>query len=366
MTGRRRHGALGGWVPLGAVCIGVYASPAQAAPQRRDTGPLFTPVDTGQGAAATARALAAKGDCAHALASFDIALRSTIDMTIRRDRGLCHEALGNAFPAMDDYRAYLTVSPDAADADDIRARLERLETQTGVGGPSTVPVEKKKSAEDVPDEPAQIGDVTIQTSDTGKRTKEAHVSYEAEEDSYHKYDQAMTSPLRRGTGAIFGAYGEGLALGFGGNAGIGGGEGFFTPGFEIGVSVRWYLSQVSGFNFQLGYVNYEFEAIGTTEAAGGVALSVAYEARIRLDQYATHAIVLGPAFEYQYISEAQGGGANIMIPEGRVGYRVILGYGVGLELVADAGFPIFAPNTGGIYTTNYPIVGGTGSVLLAF
>ena len=51
------------------------------------------------------------GDCAGAIEVFDAALRSSIDSTLHRDRGLCHEKLGHAYPAIDDYRAYLTARP---------------------------------------------------------------------------------------------------------------------------------------------------------------------------------------------------------------------------------------------------------------
>ncbi len=80
-----------------------------------------------EGFAAAARARMRNGDCAGALDPFDQALVSSVDPTLRRDRGLCHEKLGDTFPAIDDFRVYLTASPDAADADNIRQRLARLE-----------------------------------------------------------------------------------------------------------------------------------------------------------------------------------------------------------------------------------------------
>ncbi|HVJ93924.1 MAG TPA: hypothetical protein VM580_29245, partial [Labilithrix sp.] len=91
------------------------ASSAQAQPKSPGASPArsssqFTlrREEAGGAAAQTARARARAGDCAAALPLFDAAIRSTIEPTLRRDRGLCHQNLGNAFPAMDDYRAYLT------------------------------------------------------------------------------------------------------------------------------------------------------------------------------------------------------------------------------------------------------------------
>src|ERR1019366_6133794 len=81
--------------------------------------------------AGNARARMRAGDCEGALASFDLALStSNQDPTLYRDRGLCHEKLGHPFPAVDDYRVYLTDVPDAPDAPAIRERLARLEDET--------------------------------------------------------------------------------------------------------------------------------------------------------------------------------------------------------------------------------------------
>ncbi len=358
MLRRKGPSALGASLCLVAT-LGA-ARRADAGPQRRDNGPLFTQIDTGQGAAATARSLAAKGDCARALPLFDAALRSTIDMTIRRDRGLCHEALGNPFPAMDDYRAYLTVSPDAPDAPAIRQRLERLETATGVGGPSVNG--PAGSAEAIPTEKADMmsepgGAVT---TDTGKRKAVSRTSYDDEENAYRRYDQSMSSPLRKGTGGIFGVYGEGIAIQTGAAAGLTLPQ--FTPGFEVGASVRWAFSQVSTVLFQLGYVGYEFSAVGVTSNVGGVDLGAGYEARIALDQYATHCLLFEPVVEYQYISGGSAGGSlNIFIPQGRIGYRGIIGYGFGLELLGDVGASIFT-----VSVPVRPTFGGTAALLVAF
>src|SRR5579859_4924208 len=82
--------------------------------------------------ASDARKRMAAGDCEGALASFDAALRtsSTTDPTLYRDRGQCHEKLEHPYPAMDDYREYLTDAPDAPDAESFRTRLAQLEDET--------------------------------------------------------------------------------------------------------------------------------------------------------------------------------------------------------------------------------------------
>jgi hypothetical protein len=345
---------------LAAISVCVLAPvPAQAAPKRRDEGPLFTQVDTGQAAAAEARALAAKGQCEKALPVFDRALRSSIDVAVMRDRGLCQEQLGHPFPASDDYRAYLTAMPDAQDASDIQDRLDRLEVQTGVGGPASNPA-PHRSAEDVPDERALADESAPGTSDTGKRKAVAKKTYDEEEAAYHRYDQAMSSPLRRGTGGIFGIYTDGRGSTTSGNT---------VPSFELGASIRWSFSQVSTLYGQIGYVTYQESGVdgvaSTGISASGLALGIGYEIRIRLDEGATNAFLLGPIVEYQYITNGNTNQAlNFLIPEGKLGYRHIFGYGFGLELTGDVGTTVVLQSQNG--GVNGVIWGGSLALLLSF
>src|SRR5258708_900192 len=99
------------------------AAPPGAGPQTgKPSSSQFTlrREEAGGPDASVARGRARAGDCAGALPAFDAAIRLTIEPTLRRDRGLCHEKLGDPFPAIEDYRAYLTARPDAPDADQIR------------------------------------------------------------------------------------------------------------------------------------------------------------------------------------------------------------------------------------------------------
>lgn len=89
--------------------------------------PGFNP---GTADAEKARELAAQGNCSAALAHFDTAaVRLRTDATIRRDRGKCHDQLGNPMPAIEDYRAYLSMAPNAPDAFKIQQRLDALEKE---------------------------------------------------------------------------------------------------------------------------------------------------------------------------------------------------------------------------------------------
>ncbi len=119
-------------------------SPGQAQPganRKYKPQPLNLHKELAAGGAAYAadgRKRMAAGDCEGALTSFDAALRTASDdPTLYRDRGLCHEKLGHPYPAIDDYREYLTDAPSAPDAEGIRTRLTQLEDETSGRAPSS-------------------------------------------------------------------------------------------------------------------------------------------------------------------------------------------------------------------------------------
>lgn len=116
----------------------------------------------GEADAATARQLASSGRCEAALALFDSAIEARSgDAALRRDRGLCHERLAHPAPAIDDYRAYLSMQPTAPDAGPIRARLDALEQSepevtplpggAGDGAGEDVPDARRRSARGLPE-----------------------------------------------------------------------------------------------------------------------------------------------------------------------------------------------------------------------
>ncbi len=106
---------------LAALGLVTFAVPAAAQTQG------FNP---GRADAEKARELAAQGNCGAALTRFDTAVvRLRTDPTVRRDRGKCHDQLGNPMPAIEDYRAYLSMAPNAPDAFKIRQRLDALESE---------------------------------------------------------------------------------------------------------------------------------------------------------------------------------------------------------------------------------------------
>ncbi|HXX67022.1 MAG TPA: tetratricopeptide repeat protein [Polyangiaceae bacterium] len=87
-----------------------------------------------------ARDRMSSGDCAGALDAFDQALEEQrSDPSLYRDRGTCHDRLGHPYPAIEDYRMYLTLAPDATDAAAVRSRLHELQDQVAGRVPSSAP-----------------------------------------------------------------------------------------------------------------------------------------------------------------------------------------------------------------------------------
>ena len=110
--------------------------PPPTPPQSQSQAPAkkwkATPLNLHEGSsnfANVGRARMRAGDCDGAIDAFDAALETSLDASIHRDRGICHEKLGHPYPAIDDYQEYLTANNDAPDADDIRLRLRRLQDQ---------------------------------------------------------------------------------------------------------------------------------------------------------------------------------------------------------------------------------------------
>ncbi len=170
--------------------------------------------------ASAARARMRNGDCAGALDDFDLALQSATDPTLNRDRGLCHERLGDPYPAIDDYRVYVTAAPDAADAEGIRQRLQRLEMDV---------YKHSSESTDAPDQGGASG-ASSGSSGGAKASVSASVTVgdepkrDAMEEVEHDHDELQSS-VRAGTGF-------GLAPFFSEQK-------WFTPNSNFGDSTTW-------------------------------------------------------------------------------------------------------------------------------
>lgn len=332
---------------------------APKAPAPKGGGSSFTLSHTGNAAADAAHARVAAGDCKGALDHFDEALRKGDDPVLRRDRGACHEQLGNVFPAIDDYRAYLAAMPAAADADKIREHLKALEdaapkdelhsgkaaydTEMRGGVGSVPPAGKPTTTKDEPP-PRELTE-----ADKGKSL--SVIEYEDKRDA-----ETRNGALREGTGPILGAY---FFPRYWARKSFG-----FSQG--LGLALRYSFSRVSTLVGELGYTT--LRATGTASSMGGLQLFVGYEARIPLDHWASNHIVLGGGAGYEDVKQdASGIIFRSIMARGRAGYRHVFGPNVGLEFTADGGVAVtFAAGGGAAGAQLTPVVGGQVGFVVGF
>lgn len=278
--------------------------------------------------AARARSLAAQGKCSDALDAFDEALRHTTDATLYRDRGKCHDQLDHRFPAIDDYRAYLTAMPAAKDADAIRTRLDELEAQVppeqrklGQGGDFEVEMRGGVGAYDRSERTAK----QQQEDDTAKAANDNRPLREIE-DTEKRDREAKASPLRDGKGPI---------LGF-----------FVMPRYwtsdtfrvsqSYGVALRYSLGAVSTIISEIAYVNAS--SGGTVSQLGGIGVFIGYEARVSLDHWSSNHLLFGGGIEYENDKQGVTGFVySTFIPRARIGWRHTFSKAIGLEVTGDGG-----------------------------
>lgn len=323
--------------------VAAAAPPPPAGGPRQSSSQFALRREEAGGADATvARQRARAGDCAGALPAFDNAVNLTIEPTLRRDRGLCHEKLGHPFPAIDDYRSYLTARPDAPDADQIRDRLARLEEATAgktadsyreddgvhAGGSFSLGTQGGKTA----------GSSGSSSSRAREKREEKVLGPKAgeKEHGYDYYasqekiaDAAENSPLRYGTGWAVGPFLQLPRYFFAdGNTS--------DSGFAVGASIRYAWSPSMTFLIEGGYVG--FGTTGEIGKLGGPLAFVGIEYRIPLNTYASDQLFLGvgPGFEH-YENSRLKTGLNVVNGRGRFGYRHVFGPSIGLELGVDGG-----------------------------
>lgn len=341
------------------------APPSNAGPARSSSQFTLRREEAGGADASLARQRARAGDCAAALPAFDTAIKGTIEPTLRRDRGLCHEKLGSPFPAIDDYRAYLTERPDAPDADQVRDRLAHLEES--VGGASSAGLRERDASLQT------SGSFSAGTSDGS--TERARTSARASEDlgprpgereqGFDHYvaeerlaDSADASPLRSGTGWAVGPFLM-VPRYFVGDAGISN-EG----GFAVGATLRYAWSPTMMFVAEFGYAGVG--TAGRASSLGGPLVFAGVERRIPLDRLAGNQLLLGvgPGFERYTVSSSRLA-LNILEVRARLGYRHVFGPAVGLEVLFDGGI-VYAKANGGESGKIGGVVGGSTALVIGF
>lgn len=314
--------------------------------------------DLAGGSAEMGRTKAREGDCVAALDHFDRAISVHPDPALRRDRGICHDKLNHPYPAIKDYRAYLSERPDAPDADQIRTRLGALEGSVGI------------SKEDNKGDPANVADTPAQRTALENLIDEERLS-----------DDAATSPLRRAPGFSLGVYG-GIRSYFGsGKSSVKADgtivpqvNGFFDTGhsddlnYEVGITGRYSLGAYFDILAQGGLVSTG--KVGSTSASSGPGFLLAGQLRIPFGKYSSDQLLVAFGPGYERYSNKITATASVINVLGRVGYRHVFGHNLGLELAGYGGLAHFtfvdAPVPANIDDVNVGILGLQLNVLLGF
>jgi hypothetical protein len=295
-----------------ALAAALFAGEARAQ-RAADPLPPPPPPTVDAGSASTGNAASPGAPCARSLDALDRAIVVSIEPTLRRDRGLCHEHLGHPYPAVDDYRAYLMARPDAPDADDVRSRLERLEAETGIVAKDAAVHEEAGGRRMRSRARDKAGEGTGRTLADNERDERLDT-------------EAAASPLRRGKGLVLG-----IELDFThvGKETVGWTE-------TLGVDLRYSVSKVSTLLLEVGFAYAS--STGAASSLGGSAAAVGYEARIGLDSRLDDALLLGVTLGYQGLTQ-RGTGLHytVVLPEARLGYRHVFGPSLGLEGTFDGG-----------------------------
>ncbi len=285
----------------------------------------------GASAADTARSRMKSGDLNGALEAFDAALVSSRDPAIYRDRGLCHEKLGHPYPAIDDYRAYLTGAPsNAPDVDDIRERLARLEDEASGRPPRSTDDTSVPSATTT----GEAGP-SVAPQGGGPLVGRDRLEYvEPDED-------ALRTSLRRGKGWSIAPF-----------LSVRGWFGGFPPGGDsssaecVGIQVRYSTGLKGALVLEAGY-----EPFNSTDAnqdtMSGLSSQVAYELRFPLDVEYNNQILFVPGLGYEHLqvsptnAQAVSYSVGAFVPRVRVGIRHLLGPATAIDFSLDGGVANF-------------------------
>jgi len=322
-------------------------------------------------AAALGRSRAAAGDCKAALDAFDAALESSVDPELHRDRGICHEKLGNAFPAIDDYRFYLTARPNANDSDRIRDRLDALMADNGQTPADKSAVKSGSDGSDGSAKPAKKhdpDDPNTPTADDVHSDASASVSLgNADTDNGKSIDaidadeklnaEADSSALRKGKGFILGPYFDVRKWG----------KSSFGWGEAVGASARYSFGAPSTLIAELGYSSVN--SSGSDSSLGGLMLFGGYEARVGIDPRYKNAMFFGGGLGYERLTlNGTGQVFSIFMPRVRGGFRHVFGPSIGLEIGLDAGYAFITllDNNSANSTADSLVVAGTVALLVGF
>ena len=277
------------------------------------------------------------GDCAGALEAFDAALRSLTDPTIYRDRGLCHEQLGHVYPAIDDYRVYLTESPEAPDADGIAHRLRALEESVAgrhptpaTGDDDTPPGMRASATASVS---VGAGGASASASTKGAQASDKLDYQEPDEDALH-------TPLRRGKGfSLAPFFAEHKWFGGSAFSSVSDSQSWTE---SVGVQVRYSVGKGGALVAEVGYEHFNATSVDTAQVSGLTSL-LGYELRFPLDPEYDDQVIVMPALGYEHLSvsfaDATTASQSVggFVPRLRGGWRHMLQASTAIDLSLEVG-----------------------------
>jgi tetratricopeptide (TPR) repeat protein len=277
---------------------------------------------------AAARSRMKAGDCEGAITAFDEALRtSNQDPTLYRDRGLCHEKLGHPYPAIDDYREYLTEAPDAADVAGIRERLSRLEDETSGRSSSNA------ANDDTNVPPANA----IATEGAGEAPGSAPPPHDKVQ-AYDEEDDALNVPLRRGRGFSLSPLFSVRKWFFKGST-FGDAQ---TWSEAIGGRLAYAIGPIGGFLLEVGYEHFNSTNLDPF-VVSGLTSQLGFEFRFPLARDYDNQLFLAPGLGYEHLGftpsdpTVRASDANALVPRLRFGYRHLVQDAAALEVSVDGG-----------------------------
>ncbi len=284
-----------------------------------------------EGFARTARERMKQGDYEGAIDLFDQAIAESVDPTLYRDRGSCHDKLGHPYPAIEDYRMYVTNAADAKDADSFRDRLDQLQAQVrGLPPPGTA-----AAREDAPpkDEPADRPDEPVAT------TPSASVDATAASADAETEDDRPPSSLRDGKGWVLAPL-LGARKWFRDGRSFGDRE---TWDESVGGQVRYSFASRSTLFLEAAYQRFNSTDLDA-EVISGLTSAIGYELRVPLNARADDQLLFGLGVGYEHlVFQAGADAADSSYSEGgiagrlRFGYRHMLARSVALEVSLDGG-----------------------------
>lgn len=296
------------------------------------------------------------GDCANALDKFDQALEEQRnDPTLYRDRGTCHERLGQPYPAIDDYRTYLTMAPDAGDADAVRVRLERLEDQVAGRGPTSTSDGPAGASEgssgseasgpsgssaddDVPPKENAMTGVYGESGDGAEAGRKVDKVKPVADD-----EEGPRSSLRADRGWAVAPFVSARKW-FRDGRSFGDGE---TWAECIGGQLRYSMGARGAIVVEAGYERFDTTDVDV-ETVSGLTSLLELELRFPFNARYDNQLLVSPGLGYEYLSYSPGADSSFSeYSEGaitarlRISYRHMLAEGVALDVSLDGGFAQF-------------------------